>query len=289
MRERSLVAFTVLGQAAAGMVAVLMAVRVSVGPEADAWLPVPLLVAGALIGLAAAAAVPHLGRPRAAWRVLRGVGSSWLSRELLTLAVFGAGWLGLVALYATGVGGAALRAGVLLVVTAAAVALVYAMARVYRLRTVPPWDSPLTTLSFFLTALVLGALTTAVAVALAGQGSGWDPSLRGLALAAAWGLLAELLVGPVMRRHVRRARARVDPGLWPARGGGRAGLLPGRTLLRWLALLSCLSAAAMATVGAGPIGTAPVPPLLIVALAAAVPPELTGRAAFYASFARRGM
>lgn len=313
MRARSLVAFTVLGQAAAGMLAALAVVRWWVGPFGrvgaagapgvaaaafasgtagapgapvpDAWLLAPLVSAGGLLVVAGAAAVLHLGSPRNAWRAVAGVGSSWLSREIALAGLLGVGWTALVAVVAVGGWTPDGRAVGLAAVAALGLGLVYAMARVYRLRTVPGWDSVMTTASFFLTAIALGSL--AVALALSLSPPGWEPANRGLTWAALAGLMARLALAPLVRAHRAGARARVDPGLWPAgpdRGTGLA-----QIALLAAAIVATLAALFMATVGAGSIGMALVPPSLAVALAAALVGEAIGRAAFYDGYARTGL
>ncbi len=294
MRERALVTFTVLGQAAVGMLAALALVRwqvpalvglgpVPAGPE-DGWLVTPLLAVGVLLAITAVAAVLHLGSPRNAWRALTGLGSSWLSREILLGAAFGAAWLLLVVMLSTGVGTPALRAWILALAVLPGAGMVWAMARVYRLRTVPVWNSVVTGTAFLLTTVVLGSLGAALAVSLAGPG--WEPAIRGLAWVAMVGLMAELALIPLARSHSDNARAASDPGLWPAppgrRGAGRAALLAA-------GLVAATGALFMATIGAGSIGMALVPPSLLGAAAAALAGELIGRAAFYGGYARVGM
>ncbi len=288
MRERSLVAFTVLGQAAAGMLAVLAVVRWVWGADGrgpDTWLVAPLLVAGVILVGAGMAAVLHLGSPGNAWRALTGVGSSWLSREILFALTLGGLWLLTTVLHATGLGGAGLRGGLLVAAALAGVALVYAMARVYRLRTAPVWDTVLTTAAFFLTAAVLGSLAAALALSLGRPG--WEPAIREITWVAMAGLMAELVLIPVMRRHVEETRRGTDPALQGDAPGRWATL--GRGALLGAALLAALGALFMATVGAGSIGMALVPPTLMVATAAALAGEVVGRAAFYGGYARVGM
>lgn len=292
MRERALVAFTVLGQAAVGMTAALALVRwqvpamVGLGPvpAADGWLVAPLVAVGVLLTVAAVAATLHLGSPGNAWRALTGLGSSWLSREILFGVVFGAAWLLTVVLVAAGVGSASLRAWVLALTVLPGAGLVYAMARVYRLRTVPVWDSVLTGTAFFLTTVVLGSLGAALAVSLSGPG--WEPAIRGLAWLAMVGLMAELVLVPLGRGHRDRARSQSDPGLWPA--PPRWGAV-GRAALLAAALVAATGALFMATIGAGSIGMVLVAPSLLGAAAAALAGEWLGRAAFYGEYARAGL
>ncbi|MFO7892721.1 MAG: DmsC/YnfH family molybdoenzyme membrane anchor subunit [Longimicrobiales bacterium] len=306
MRERSLVAFTVLGQAAVGLLTALVAVRWVVAvPEAwarvagtgsgvagagraavvDGWLLAPLLAVGVLLAAASAAAVLHLGSPRNAWRALTGLGSSWLSREILLAVAFGVTWLLATVLIAAGAGSAGLRAWVLTVAVLPGLGLVYAMARVYRLRTVPVWDTVLTPTGFFLTTAVLGSLGAALALALAGPG--WEPAIRGLAWVAMAGLMAELALLPLVRGQVAAGRRAADPGLWRDLPGRWATV--GRAALLGAALVASAGALFMATVGAGTVGMTLVPPSLAAALVASAAGEVVGRAAFYAGYARVGM
>lgn len=307
MRERSLVAFTVLGQAAAGMLSALAVVRWVVGPSgpgsavvatgsvgstgappADAWLFEPLLAVGVVLLMMAISALPHLGSPRNAWRALVGAGSSWLSREILFAVLFAAGWALAAALYGVGLGPSWLRAVIPGLAALPGLAMVYAMARVYRLRTVPDWDTALTVAAFFLTAAVLGSLGAALAVVLGDAGVRWGGPVRALAAVAAAAMAVKLALLPVWRRHRVRARERVDPGLWAGGLPGRWATV-GRAALLVAGLLAAAGATLMATVGAGSIGMALVPMLLIGALAAALSAELVGRAAFYRGYARLGL
>ena len=139
---------------------------------------------------------------------------------------------------------------------ATGIALVYAMARVYRVRTVPAWDTPLTTVSFFATALLLGAL---------GVGTGLvllpgipdvlvTGPLHWIALAAAAGFGAELAV----------------PGRGPLHALRRVLLVAGLALA-----IGLLLSAGRAT------------GLLVAAFAAALAAQTLGRYLFYVEGLRR--
>jgi DMSO reductase anchor subunit len=161
--ERPLVAFTLLTQMAVGAFLTLGALDLWGGPlpgaPAARVLTDGVLVAiGPVVLAALAASLLHLGSPSRAWRALRNVRGSWLSREVTLAVAFVACGAAFAWLRAGGHGTSGAR-GMLAAATAATgIALVYAMARVYRIRTVPAWDTPLTTVSFFATALLLGAL-----------------------------------------------------------------------------------------------------------------------------------
>ena len=98
----------------------------------------------------------------------------------------------------------------------------------------------------------------------------------------------ELALEPLWRAHRKHARAEVDPGLWPDRRPARW-MRRGRVLLLTVSLLFGLGGVVMITVGHGSIGMALVPPLLAVAVGAALAAEVAGRAAFYATHARVGV
>ena len=141
--ELPLVIFTLLTQLSVGMSVCLLAL-----PR----IPLALLFSlGLIFGLGGLASFLHLGRKRNAWRVLVHLRKSWLSREVLLSGLFMAAW--------------ALTAGLKVfqmppftvwIMALAGVVLVYCMAQVYRLKTVPQWNSWRTALSFFLSTLVLG-------------------------------------------------------------------------------------------------------------------------------------
>ena len=126
-----------------------------------------------LAGLGASMA--HLGRLGACFYALRNLKSSWLSREIVATGAF-AGILAIAVLTCTWSGassGWVLFAGSLI-----GGFVLYAMARAYRLRTVPSWNHAGTLLGFLGSALLLGGLqfTLVSNVPTAGFGTGYDIS-----------------------------------------------------------------------------------------------------------------
>jgi Fe-S-cluster-containing dehydrogenase component/DMSO reductase anchor subunit len=104
----------------------------------------------ALLAVAAmAGATLHLGRPVAAWKALRNLKTSWVSREVALLSLYA-----LLALGAVAVPGLAVPAAVV------GAAGVFASARLYLVSGRPAWDSRLTILRFFATAIALGPALT---------------------------------------------------------------------------------------------------------------------------------
>jgi DMSO reductase anchor subunit len=115
-------------------------------------------LAFASLGLAAVAlgAAPlHLGRPAFAWRAIKGLRRSWLSREVFALSVFAGiagGFAGMLFLDLPG----RPVAGFLTVVTGAIGVL--CSAKLYMVPARPAWNSRYTVAEFFSTALLLGPL-----------------------------------------------------------------------------------------------------------------------------------
>lgn len=136
--EMPLVEFTLLAQMAVGAF------------WAAQWMTdsiplIPYLVIGACLGLGGFFSFAHLGAKHNAWRAPFHLKKSWLSREILLVGLFGAGWLAGFVL-----------PGMKWITSLFGVGLIYSMAQVYRLRPMPGWNTWRTTAGFFITALLLG-------------------------------------------------------------------------------------------------------------------------------------
>lgn len=116
---------------------------------------VSLLGSLALAGLSLGTASLHLGRPIYAWRALKGLRRSWLSREVLALSIF-AGLAGQYAAIVLLRFPARIPAGLLTVVFG--LAGVFCSARIYMVPARPAWCSRYTLAEFFSTVLFLGPL-----------------------------------------------------------------------------------------------------------------------------------
>ncbi|MGD0483435.1 MAG: DmsC/YnfH family molybdoenzyme membrane anchor subunit [Gemmatimonadales bacterium] len=261
MTERPLVAFTLLAQTAVGAFITLGALDVWAGgltgrPSALAQSAGALLAIGPVMGVALLVSLLHLGTPTAAWRALANLRSSWLSREVLFALLFtGAGALFAI-LRATGTGTAGLRGAVAAAAALCGVALVYAMSRVYRVRTLPAWDTPLTTVSFFATALLLGTLAVGTGMVLVP------------------GVPDELLAGPLRAIGVAAAAGFGAELAVPGRGARHA--------LRRALLLAGLALCVGSLLGAGRADAA-----LVAAFALALAAQVLGRLLFYVEGSRR--
>ena len=113
----------------------------------------PFLLTGGCLGAGMLASLAHLGTKKNAWRALGHWRKSWLSREVLLTGLFGMGWL------FTLVGSVIWHHGtveVMAFTAALGLGLVDSMAKVYRLRSIPGWNTWRTNAGFLVSALLLG-------------------------------------------------------------------------------------------------------------------------------------
>lgn len=161
--EWTLVLFTVLSQMAVGTFLLLSALLLATRGEIDSAGRKALVAAGLVLAAALLASLFHLKSPLDAYKMMNNLGTSWLSREILFVALF----LGTGCLYAVvefkRIGSVKTRILVASVAAIMGIGLVYCMARVYMLRTVPAWNTWLTLATFFSTGLLLGAAPLVVA------------------------------------------------------------------------------------------------------------------------------
>lgn len=163
-----LVLFTILAQMSVGSFWVLGIVHYSAKrqasvEEADRMSDYALLAIGPVLALGLLASLLHLGNPLNAYRAIFNLGSSWLSMEILSGVLFA----GLGALFTLmqwrKIGSFAMRNVVALITALIGFWLVYSMARVYMLSTIPTWNIWTTPVTFFTTTLLLGSLAVGVA------------------------------------------------------------------------------------------------------------------------------
>ncbi len=116
----------------------------------------------------------HIHRPLKAFRSVANVRTSWLSREILFELIFLFLLAGLAFLEWLGVSpllGLALAAGF------AGVLFLLSMSKIYVLKAIPVWNGAFTVLSFFLTALVLGALVSSFIFSLPIELNAWGRTM----------------------------------------------------------------------------------------------------------------
>ena len=284
MRDRSLVAFTLLTQWGVGLFWALLAVRLWSAGTAG-WPALESATAGAqaavpvLAALGIAASLLHLGRPFRFWRAPTNLGRSWLSREVLLAALFlgACASCAALALWAPGevfLKGVADGAGALL-----GAALLRAMSRAYRLRTVPAWDAWTTPAAFLGTALLLGSVGAAAALSAGPQGVAVPENAPGyLALAALAVLLAEQMVLLAWTRRLAGGPEASREALRRIVVGRRSWLLA-RLAAGGLSAVAC--AAAVLLIRPEEV--------LRLALVLALTAELFGRLLFYEARVREGL
>jgi DMSO reductase anchor subunit len=150
--------------------------QLAVGVSATAGSAAERALAAGLAGTALVGALFHLGRPAVAYKALRNLRRSWLSREVALLSVYG-----LLAMVAVLVPAARAPAA------AVGLAGLYASARLYVVPGRPAWDTPLTIVRFVATAAVLGPALTGhrmwsvvgVGIALSATVANWLRLSRG--------------------------------------------------------------------------------------------------------------
>jgi anaerobic dimethyl sulfoxide reductase subunit C (anchor subunit) len=140
LHELPLLAFTLLGQAAAGLA--------MVAPFTQSLSRPVFGTIGALILAAVLVSLLHLGSGSRAWRTSANLKRSALSQEIVALGTFAAAWV--IAALAPVAGRIALAL--------AGLALVYCMAEVYRIDAVPGWTIWRTRAAFGSSTLFLGLL-----------------------------------------------------------------------------------------------------------------------------------
>jgi Fe-S-cluster-containing dehydrogenase component/DMSO reductase anchor subunit len=223
-----LVFMLVLTQLAVGAFGVLWVLDL-LGHAGRLW--ISAMASLALAGVSLGASTLHLGRPVYAWRAMRGLRTSWLSREVLGLSLFAAVasiFAGMMLMNAPG------RAWIGVATVACGAAGVTCSARIYLVRARPAWDSGYTVAEFFATAMLLGPLFVRV---MPVSGAAW------IAWAAAAGGAAQLVTQALKflwlshsESFELRASSRLISGRLRALFLARLGLLVGAGIVAPLAL-----------------------------------------------------
>ncbi len=202
----SLVVFTVLTQVSVGLHLMRAWFRHAIfecGPPTEVGTIVDPIRPAALVILAigTAAGMLHLGRVGAARFTLSNLKSSWLSRELALVLLFGAALALFYPVERMSIGAPARREILWWVVASLGLAVVLAISRVYMIRTVPAWNSLATPAAFFGTTFLLGAAVLTAMLVLTGGQSYFDLVLRRLSGFVAVMTVWQLLVTGI---HLRR-------------------------------------------------------------------------------------
>lgn len=166
--EWALIIFTVVMQMAVGSFIVLggvhfFATRRNGIEEADKLSDRALLAIGPVVVLGLVVTFFHLGNPLNAPRAIANVGSSWLSREVLLSVLFCIGGAIFAFLQWRKLSTPSVRNAIAIIVAAIGIVLVFSMSMVYRLFSVPAWDTLETQVTFFTTTFLLGSLAMGTA------------------------------------------------------------------------------------------------------------------------------
>jgi len=278
MHNWSLVCFTLFTQSAIGLVWVSVMDRwFGGGMRADfsIW---PISIALTLTALGLYAALAHLAKPRLAPNALRNLTASWLSREVLLVQAF-AGAVALLILISL----LDAPSGLVILEVAACLlggAALFAMTRVYLLKTVPVWNSPATLLEFAGSAMLLGGALGAVLTAFGDTDqSGWSPSLIAAGIGILLGLTLKFTaISPALAaEQAARAQTWYEPTVAPLSTGRALTVRIGLNLAGLGLILAAIS-------GSGPAWLWSC--LSLVCLGTA---EVVGRQRFYKAYRRLGL
>lgn len=178
-REAPLVAFTLLAQMAVGAFFLIgIWAMLNRSMEASGFFQNSTLVLysiGALVLVSLLISFSHLGNPGNAWRMASHLKKSWLSREILFTSLFGMLWAGTVILEVLKFG-YFLELVMWLVTSLTGLATIWSMARVYRLKTVPLWNTKYTAAAFFISTFLLGSLWAGLIQLFGNPGQLFDSS-----------------------------------------------------------------------------------------------------------------
>jgi anaerobic dimethyl sulfoxide reductase subunit C (anchor subunit) len=118
----------------------------------------PVLLALISVGLATVISFSHLGKPSNAPKSMNNITESWVSREILALAVYS---ISLLIVFVLGWKNWNFEylAYLLILSSVFGLAFLWMMIRIYVIPTIPPWNSWYTALSFISTAICLGLIT----------------------------------------------------------------------------------------------------------------------------------
>ncbi len=190
MKERSLVAFTLLSQLSVGsflILGILDILAASVPGVPGSLFPLLgrcLPAIGFAVVCALSASLLHLGTPGNAYRAATNWRSSWLSREILSSLAFAVS-LALFTLINRFLTGFILLSLLFFVLAAfCGLALLVSMVRVYLLRTVDGWNRWTTPVAFISATLFLGSLAAGFAILYFGIEISYLPFLGSLAVIA---------------------------------------------------------------------------------------------------------
>ena len=171
LREWALPVYTVLMQLSVGGIFTLWLIRAAAlrrysHDELDRMTRMPMLVIFFTVLVAMIGSHLHLSHPLSSFLAVLNVRHSWLSREILFSVLFFASMYALVYLEWFVQGRQRLKTAAGWLTIALGLANLYCMGHIYLLPTQAAWDSPLTIVSFYATALLLGPFTLITLLAM---------------------------------------------------------------------------------------------------------------------------
>lgn len=151
--EFPLVLFTLLTQMAIGLSLVSATRQWAVVEGPGGKIQAEWLAVAGLLAVGVLAAFFHLGQPLGAIRMLSNLGTAWLSREILSIALFGVLVVGVLFMVYKG----SLNSWLLKLTALVGLAAVFATGMTYTAPALVAVENPLPILFFLLTAVILGA------------------------------------------------------------------------------------------------------------------------------------
>lgn len=205
--EWPLMMFTLLSQLAIGSYLMLILIRTLLGAKnkqtAHQLTRFGLTAVGPLMGLAFIFSLFHLGTPMGAYRSIGNLGSSWLSREILTAGGFFLFWL--VSYFAEKKGNSS---NLLSWITALlGLMAIFSMSSIYATSIRPAWANIHTYIAFFGAALALGCAGAAALIGHSVKGQTLSPEvmavLKKISYVAAAAVIIPLVYLPVFIGSLR--------------------------------------------------------------------------------------
>lgn len=299
LKEWPLVAFTIAGQMAVGVFCFLLFPLLLLLSPGTSWSEAArhtvLIVWGGTFGfiaIAAALSLFHLHHPFRAHHTLANLRSSWLSREIFfELAFMALVALAFVLVWTGHTRGLFLRA-VMSASALAGIMFLVSMSKLYMLKSLPPWNSAYTGISFFMSAATLGTMATAWV-------TGSPPGNPGSYFSALWTaalffVASDILFAVLLTPQYGAAGFRPGPSLRPPPRAlrrlyfGRLALLAGGLILAVLGMVQAVPGSA------GGFGSTPMAaagqagPTMTVAFVLVLLGEIAGRFLFYGLVPRPG-
>ncbi len=158
--EWTLIFFTLIAQLAVGLTLMFAFVYWSFPGFniVNVWFKSPEFIILLLMGIAALVSLLHLGKPLNAPHSMNNLSGSWISREILTLALFTFSVFVLFLVKCFFEGNQQLISLLYIFSSVCGIFFIYSMSRIYTITTIPPWNYWYTPVSFFLSVVLFGTL-----------------------------------------------------------------------------------------------------------------------------------